>query len=81
MTTENQKPIVERLEKRIDQMLRHGRVQDPELMVSALEVLTELADATSVLLKHNREPRDYLEKEFMDRCANVIAKINGDKNV
>lgn len=70
-------PIAPRLSARIDRMLCHGRVKDPELMQTALEVLTELADATQCLLDYLGQPEDGTQANLMARCRTVITKVHG----
>jgi hypothetical protein len=70
-------PIVRRLQGRVDQLLRHGRVKDPELMQTAVEVLSELIDATQCLLDDMGAPDDSVEAFLMDRCRAVIARATG----
>jgi hypothetical protein len=70
-------PVMRRLQGRIDQLLRHGRVKDPELMMSALESLSDLADATQCLLDDMGEPDDGAQANLMARCRAAIAKAHG----
>ena len=70
-------PIAQRLQGRIDQLLRHGRVKDPELMQSAVESLTELIDAAQCLLDYMVEPDDSAEAFHMSRLRSAIASAKG----
>lgn len=69
--------ICTRLAGRVDYLLKIGRVKDPELMQSALEVLSDLADACKSLLDDMGEPDDGMEANLMDRCRAAIAKATG----
>jgi hypothetical protein len=71
-------PIVRRLQGRVDQLLRHGRVKDPELMQTAVEVLSELIDATQCLLDGMGTPDNGAEAFLVDRCRAVIARATGN---
>ena len=73
----NSDPIVQRLQGRVDQLLRHGRVKDPELMQSAVESLSELIDAAQCLLDDMVEPDDSAEAFHMSRLRSAIARAKG----
>ena len=73
-------PIASRLMGRIDYLLSIKRVKDPELMVSALEVLTDLADATKGLLEltESCDGGNEPSLEFCRlRCEMAIERITG----
>lgn len=70
-------PIRDRLAGRIDYLLKIGRVKDPELMMSALEVLSDLADASRCLLDDLGDPDDGVQENMMRRCRDAIAKATG----
>lgn len=69
--------IVHRLQGRVSQLLRHGRVKDPEIMQSAVESLTELIDAAQCLLDDMVEPDDSAEAFHMHRLRCAIASAKG----
>jgi hypothetical protein len=74
-------PLAARLAGRIEYLLSIKRVKDPELMVSALEVMTDLADATKHLLELT-ESMPYDGTPSLSfcrmRCEEAIEKINGE---
>jgi hypothetical protein len=72
-----QNPISTRLAGRVDYLLNIRRVKDPELMQSALEALTDLADACACLLDDMGEPDDGAQANLMGRCRAAIAKATG----
>lgn len=74
-------PIAARLMGRIDYLLSIKRVKDPELMVSALEVMTDLADAARGLLDLTaalEDPSSPSLNFHRARIENAISKINGE---
>ena len=71
-------PILARLAGRVDYLLTIKRVKDPELMQSAHEALSDLADACSCLLNDLGEPEDGAQANLMDRCRAAIAKATGE---
>ena len=66
-------PIRQRLSGRISYLRGVGNVKDAELMRSALEKLTELVDATRLLLDDLDQPEDGAQANLMQRCRNAVA--------
>lgn len=74
-------PLAARLTGRIEYLLNIKRVKDPELMVSALEVMTDLADAAKGLLELTESMDTSQNPGLMlcrIRCESAIEKINGE---
>ena len=72
-------PVADLLGGRVAYLLHIGRVKDPEIMVSALEIVTELADACQQLMDTVGAPRDAMQEFIMSRCADVISRAIGPK--
>lgn len=68
-------PITDRLMGRIDYLLKIKRVKDPELMVSTLEVLTDLADAAKALMEIAQEIDDGTNPGLGLNCMRIEAAL------
>lgn len=68
-------PIADRLMGRIDYLLKIKRVKDPELMVSTLEVLTDLADAAKALMEIAQEIDDRTNPGLGLNCMRIDAAL------
>lgn len=68
-------PIADRLTGRIDYLLKIKRVKDPELMVSTLEVLTDLADAAKALMEIAKEIDDGTNPGLGLNCMRIEAAL------
>lgn len=78
----DQAPIALRLSGRIEYLRKIKRVKDPELMASALEVMTDLADAVTRFLELTENMPDDGSTPALSfcrmRCEIAIEKINGE---
>lgn len=77
MKTESD-PVSRRLQGRINYLLKIGRVKDPELMMDALENLSDLADACNCLINDlDMSDIDGPQQALINRCKAAIQRANG----
>lgn len=70
-------PIMRRLEGRVRYLHNVGRVKDPELMMTAWELLSELTDAAEQLLIDLGRPAGARDPECNARLQMVVNKVKG----